>query len=169
MGWLGDGSHTGQGCPTTWTVVGLPSRYPHFKLKLLGDCPAAGNLLSLDAMYRKFINTIRVQFVVYIDTSFILHLSWLRSGTRSLVCIGLADKVGVTVSWPIILVVFVETGDEWRFTLMGTVLCMITNNDFNFTIFSQPYLVRSRLCYSVASVAVCLLSVRNVLWLNRVC
>jgi len=27
----------------------------HFKLKLLGDSPAAGNLLSLDAMYRKFI------------------------------------------------------------------------------------------------------------------
>jgi len=27
----------------------------HFKLKFLGDCPAAGNLLSLDVMYRKFI------------------------------------------------------------------------------------------------------------------
>ena len=30
--------------------------------------------------------------------------------------------------------------------------------------FSRPYLVRSRLCYSVASVADCLSSVRNVLW-----
>ena len=27
MGWLGDGSHRGQGCQT-WTAVGLPPRYP---------------------------------------------------------------------------------------------------------------------------------------------
>jgi len=36
-------------------------------------------------------------------------------------------------------------------------------------IFSQPYFVRSRLSYSVASVAVCMSSVQNVLWLNSVC
>jgi len=27
MGWLGDGSHRGQGCQA-WTAVGLPPRYP---------------------------------------------------------------------------------------------------------------------------------------------
>jgi len=32
-------------------------------------------------------------------------------------------------------------------------------------VFSRPYLVRSHLCYRVASV-VCRLSVRKVLWLN---
>jgi len=35
------------------------------------------------------------------------------------------------------------------------------------TVFSRPYLVQLRSCYSVASVVVCLSScVRNVLWLN---
>jgi len=28
MGWLGDGSHRGQGCQA-WTAVGLPPWYPH--------------------------------------------------------------------------------------------------------------------------------------------
>ena len=31
MGWLGDGSHRGQGCQA-WTAVGLPPRYPQCAL-----------------------------------------------------------------------------------------------------------------------------------------
>ena len=30
MGWLGDGSHGGQGCQA-WTAVGPPPRYPHYQ------------------------------------------------------------------------------------------------------------------------------------------
>jgi len=32
MGWVGDGSHRGQGCQA-WTAVGLPSRYPRYGIK----------------------------------------------------------------------------------------------------------------------------------------
>jgi len=32
MGWLGDGSHSGQGCQA-WTAVGLPPRYPRHRPK----------------------------------------------------------------------------------------------------------------------------------------
>jgi len=32
MGWVGDGSHRGQGCQA-WTAVGLPSRYPQYGIK----------------------------------------------------------------------------------------------------------------------------------------
>jgi len=36
LGWLGDGSHRGQGCQA-WTAVGLPPRYPILSKKYYGS------------------------------------------------------------------------------------------------------------------------------------
>jgi len=49
MGWLGDGSHRGQGCQA-WTAVGLPPRYP--------QCHTSCNNIVCDAINR----TVRQKF-----------------------------------------------------------------------------------------------------------
>ena len=53
MGWLGDGSHRGQGCQA-WTAVGLPPRYPRYQATTpFGYCASMASLPGCECQMKQ--------------------------------------------------------------------------------------------------------------------